>query len=51
MVVAINNLSGFVEVDKDGNWSTEKKRKQEVIPNPVCNLNIPFCLSIPELLF
>jgi hypothetical protein len=47
MVVAIKNLSGFVEVDKDGNWYTEKKRKQEVIPNPVCNLSTPFCLSIP----
>jgi hypothetical protein len=50
MVVAIKNLSGFVEVDKDGNWYTEKKRKQEVIPNPVCNLSTPFCLSIPYLL-
>jgi hypothetical protein len=40
MVVAIKNLSGFVEVDKDGNWYTEKKRKQEVIPNPVCNFSV-----------
>jgi len=39
MVVAIKNLSGFVEVDKDGNWYTEKKRKQEVIPNPVLEVN------------
>lgn len=35
MMVAVKNLSGFVEVDKDGNWSSEKKRKQEVLPNPV----------------
>ncbi|KAM0854169.1 hypothetical protein ACQ4PT_050621 [Festuca glaucescens] len=39
MVVAIKNLSGFVEVDKDGNWYTEKKRKQEVVPNPVLEVN------------
>jgi len=40
MVVAIKNFSGFVEADKDGNWScpTDKKRKQEIIPNPVCGL-------------
>ncbi|KAL6642624.1 hypothetical protein ACP70R_020805 [Stipagrostis hirtigluma subsp. patula] len=41
MVVAIKNCSGFVEVDKDGNWScpTDKKRKQEIIPNPVLEVN------------
>ena len=50
MVVAIKNLSGFVEIDKDGNWYTEKKRKQETIPNPVCNLSFTFCLSATELL-
>jgi len=40
MVVAIKNFSGFVEADKDGNWScpTDKKRKQEIIPNPVGDL-------------
>jgi len=41
MVVAIKNFSGFVEADKDGNWScpTDKKRKQEIIPNPVLEVN------------
>ncbi|KAK3157247.1 hypothetical protein QOZ80_2AG0118290 [Eleusine coracana subsp. coracana] len=41
MVVAIKNFSGFIEVDKDGNWScpTDKKRKQEIIPNPVLEVN------------
>jgi hypothetical protein len=41
-VVVIKNFSGFIEVDKDGNWScpTDKKRKQEIIPNPVCDLSI-----------
>jgi hypothetical protein len=40
MVVAIKNLSGFVEADKDGNWScpTDKKHKHEIFPNPVCGL-------------
>ncbi|PAN48237.1 hypothetical protein PAHAL_9G370000 [Panicum hallii] len=41
MVVAVKNFSGFVEADKDGNWScpTDKKRKQEIIPNPVLEVN------------
>ncbi|XP_066376210.1 uncharacterized protein [Miscanthus floridulus] len=41
MVVAIKNFSGFVEADKDGNWScpTDKKRKQEIFPNPVLEVN------------
>lgn len=41
MVVGIKNFSGFVEADKDGNWScpTDKKRKQEIIPNPVQEVN------------
>ncbi|XP_062200801.1 uncharacterized protein LOC133903433 isoform X2 [Phragmites australis] len=41
MVVAIKNFSGFVEVDKDGNWScpSDKKRKQEIFPNPVLEVN------------
>jgi hypothetical protein len=40
MVVAIHNISGFVEVDKDGNWTcpSDKKNKHGVIPNPVCHL-------------
>lgn len=37
--MAIKNLPGFVEVDKEGNWYTEKKRKQEVIPDPVLEVN------------
>lgn len=39
-MVAIKNLSGFVEADKDGNWScpTDKKHKHEIFPNPVCGL-------------
>ncbi|CAN6288670.1 unnamed protein product [Urochloa humidicola] len=41
MVLAIKNFSGFIEADKDGNWScpTDKKRKQEIIPNPVLEVN------------
>jgi hypothetical protein len=45
MVVVIKNFSGFIEVDKDGNWScpTDKKRKQEIIPNPVFIYGKLFC--------
>uniref|UniRef100_A0A0E0BE65 NERD domain-containing protein n=1 Tax=Oryza glumipatula TaxID=40148 RepID=A0A0E0BE65_9ORYZ len=41
MVVAIHNISGFVEVDKDGNWTcpSDKKNKHGVIPNPVLQVN------------
>lgn len=39
--MAIKNFTGFVEADKDGNWScpTDKKRKQEIVPNPVLEVN------------
>lgn len=48
MVVAIKNFSGFIEADKDGNWScpTDKKRKHEIFPNPVCGLTTTFSVWI-----
>ncbi|XP_073297839.1 uncharacterized protein [Primulina huaijiensis] len=37
VVISVKNVSGFISVDKDGNWvcTSGKHRKTELIPNPV----------------
>jgi hypothetical protein len=44
----VKNFSGFVQVNKEGNWTctSEKKHKTETHPDPVnnifCSLNFSF---------
>lgn len=39
LVVAVRNFSGYIQVDKEGNWTciSDKKHKAETHPDPVNN--------------
>ncbi|XP_078156007.1 plasma protein [Carex rostrata] len=41
LVVAVRNFSGYVQVDKEGNWTciSDKKHKTETHPDPVLELS------------